>query len=164
MKNKALVMVFAAFMALSMTACGGGDTPPAAPQGDAAQQGAAADTTPEPEVVEPPDLTGEWTQANKSDDPEATYQIATISGETMEIYWMTNSDDTKALYWAGTFTAPTAADEPYTWDSQNDKEQTDTAIMASGDDTKTFTYADGQISYEVSAMGMTTTVKLEKQG
>lgn len=66
-------------------------------------------------------------------------------------------------YWAGSFDAPTTADEPYTWESENDKDQTDMAILASGDDTKTFTYQDGVISYEVSAMGVTQTVKLEKQ-
>lgn len=37
------------------------------------------------------------------------------------------------------------------------------ALLASGDDTKDFTFKDGVISYEASAMGTTTTVKLEKQ-
>ena len=59
--------------------------------------------------------------------------------------------------------APEIAEEPYTWDSVNDKEKTDSAILASGDDTKTFTYKDGQLSYSVSAMGNTQTVRLEKQ-
>ena len=71
-------------------------------------------------------------------------------------------DDTKALYWAGTFVAPETADEPYTWDSENDKEKTDMALLASGDDTKTFTYENGQLSYDASMMGVTQTVKLEK--
>lgn len=36
------------------------------------------------------------------------------------------------------------------------------AILASSDDTKVFTFQDGVISYDVSAMGVTQTVNLEK--
>jgi hypothetical protein len=108
-----------------------------------------------------PDLTGEWKQSNsKSDD---TYQAATISGDTIEIYWVSDNGDTKSLYWAGSFIAPTTADEPYIWNSENDHSKTDSAMLASGDDTKTMTYQNGILSYEASAMGTTTKVKLEKQ-
>jgi hypothetical protein len=108
-----------------------------------------------------PELTGEWKQSNnKSSD---TYQAATISNDTIEIYWVSDNGDTKSLYWAGSFTAPTTADEPYTWDSENDHSKTENALLASPDDTKTMTYQDGVLSYEVSALGTTTKVKLEKQ-
>ena len=109
----------------------------------------------------PPDLTGQWKQTNSNS--EDSYQTASISGNEIEVYWYTESDQTSALYWAGTFEAPTTSDEPYTWDSINDKEKTSSAMLASGDDTKTFTYKDGQISYSVSALGVTSTVILEKQ-
>lgn len=36
-------------------------------------------------------------------------------------------------------------------------------MLASSDDTKTITYQDGVLSYEVSVLGTTTKVKLEKQ-
>ena len=108
-----------------------------------------------------PDLTGEWKQINsKSDD---TYHAAKIESDSIEIYWVTESDETKALYWAGTFVAPETIDEPYSWDSENNKDKTDSALMASSSDTKTFTYEDGQISYEASALGVTQTIRLEKQ-
>jgi len=108
-----------------------------------------------------PDLTGEWKQANsKSDD---SYQAATISSNTIEIYWVSDNGDTKSLYWAGSLVAPTTSDEPYIWDSENDHSKTDSAMLASGDDTKTMTYQNGVLSYEASALGTTTTVKLEKQ-
>lgn len=110
---------------------------------------------------DPPDLTGQWKQTNSNS--EDSYQTASISGNEIEVYWYTESDQTSALYWAGTFEAPTTSDEPYTWDSINDKEKTSSAMLASGDDTKTFTYKDGQISYSVSALGVTSTVILEKQ-
>lgn len=108
-----------------------------------------------------PDLTGDWKQTNsKSSD---SYQAATISGDMIEIYWVSDNGDTKSLYWAGSFIVPTTADEPFTWDSKNDHSKTDSAMLASSDDTKTMTYQNGVLSYEVSAMGTTTKVNLEKQ-
>ena len=98
-----------------------------------------------------------------NNNSEDNYQRAIIQDGQIEIYWVTESDDSESLYWAGTYVAPEIAEEPYTWDSVNDKEKTDSAILASGDDTKTFTYKDGQLSYSVSAMGNTQTVRLEKQ-
>lgn len=108
-----------------------------------------------------PDLTGEWKQENNKVDD--SYQAATISGDTIEIYWISDNGDTKSLYWVGSFTAPTTADEPYSWDSKNDHSKTENAILASNDDTKTIKYENGILSYETSIMGTTTTVKLKKQ-
>jgi len=108
-----------------------------------------------------PQLTGEWKQSNSKS--EETFHAATISGDTIEIYWVSDNGDTKSLYWAGSFIAPTTADETYTWDSKNDHSKTDSAMLASSDDTKTMTYQNGVLSYEASAMGTTTKVKLEKQ-
>lgn len=152
MKKKTLCAVFAVFMSLSLSACGGGSTPSTASDGASQQEQ-------KQEEVQAPDLTGEWKQTNGTS--KDSYQTATITGDTIEINWV--SADSKALYWAGTFAAPETADEPYTWDSQNDHDKTGSAIMASSDDTKTFTYSDGQISYDVSAMGVTQTVRLEKK-
>jgi len=84
-----------------------------------------------------------------------------IDDGTIEIYWQIE-DGTTSLYWAGTYDAPTSAANEYTWESVNDKSRTETALLASGDDTKTFTYKDGVISYSVSIMGVTTTVELER--
>lgn len=140
---KKIASIFlAGVMALSLVACGGGSA------------GTAESKT-------PPDLTGEWKQSNS--DSADSYQSASISGEIIEIYWVSDAGKTKALYWAGSFAAPVDTVEPYTWESKNDKSQTETALLASGDDTKAFTYQNGKISYEVSAMGITKTVELEKQ-
>lgn len=130
---------------LVLAACGG--------SGQAAQQ--AEETPPSP-----PDLTGEWTQTNSNS--EDAWQMAVITDTDITVYWVMDNGDTKSLYWAGTFVPPTDTTEPYIWDSQNDTEQTGMAILASGDDTKAFTYSDGVISYEVSALGTTTTVRLSK--
>lgn len=137
MKRKLLSILAAASLAMSLAACGGTSS-----------------------SAGPADLTGDWKQANSNS--ETSYQTATISGSTIEVYWYDAATETKALYWAGTYTAPTDATEPYTWESENDTEKTSTALMASGDATKTFTYEKGEITYDVSMMGVTQTVHLKR--
>lgn len=144
--KKLIGFALASVMCLSLVSCGG----------DASTQGNGSASAPTP-----PDLTGEWKQTNSNS--EDSWQSATIDDNTISVYWVSDNGETKSLYWAGTFIAPTNTDEPYSWNSENDTEQTSAALLASGDETKTFTYEDGQISYEVSALGTTTTVKLEKQ-
>jgi len=109
----------------------------------------------------PPDLEGQWKQVNSTD--EDSFHGAIIDGDEIEIYFVSNDGDSRTLYWAGSFTEPDTAEEPYSWVSQNDKDKTGRAILVSPDDTKAFTYADGQISYSSSMMGTTTTVRLEKE-
>jgi hypothetical protein len=45
---------------------------------------------------------------------------------------------------------------------ERDAAATDSALLASTDDTKDFTFQDGTISYSVSAFGTSTTVVLHK--
>lgn len=110
---------------------------------------------------EPANLTGEWKQVNSGSNN--SWQSATIEGDIITIYWVSNNGDTKSLFWVGTYIAPTTTDEPYTWDSVNDHSQTDKALLASEEETKTMTYEKGQLSYSASIMGTTSTVRLEKQ-
>ncbi|MGI5825239.1 MAG: hypothetical protein ACOX7J_06670 [Bacillota bacterium] len=137
MKKKFLLLTLVGIIALGLFGCGNA------------------------EPATPPDLTGEWKQVNSAS--ETAYQSANIQGDIIEIYWIDEDTDTKSLYWAGTFIAPTTPDEPYTWDSANDTEKTDSSLMASTAPTKTITYENGQISYDASALGVTQTVKLEKE-
>ena len=156
MKKLAIITLCVALLITVFTGCG--STPTSSDNGDNTPANSTESKTPEKQI---PDLTGEWKQTkSKADD---TYQAATISGDTIEIYWVSDNGDTKSLYWAGSFVAPTTADEPYIWASENDHSKTDSAMLASSDDTKTMTYQNGVLSYEASAMGTTTTVKLEKQ-
>ena len=107
----------------------------------------------------PPDLTGEWVQVDSEDT--ATYQTATITDDSITVRWV--SDDTTALYWAGSFVPPTTPDEPYSWDSVRDTETDEDAVLPPTEDSKTFTYEAGYLSYTVSAMGVSTTIYLERQ-
>lgn len=111
------------------------------------------------EAPEPVDLTGEWKQSNSND--AESFQSATITADTIEVFW--NAPDTKSLYWAGTVEVPQDGSTSFTWDSANDKTKTDSAILASGDDTKTFTFENGELSYDVTAMGTTMTVRLTQE-
>lgn len=107
----------------------------------------------------PADLTGEWKQTNSQSDD--AYQAATITENMITIYWVSNGGDSKSLYWAGTYEAP-AEPGGFAWDSENDTSQTDAALLASGDPTKTFNFEDDEISYEASALGTTTTIRLAR--
>lgn len=156
MKKTAIITSCMALLIILFTGCS--STPKSSGNGGKTTTTATESKAPEKQI---PDLTGEWKQANSKS--EESYQAATISGNTIEIYWISDNGDTKSLYWAGSFVAPTTADEPYKWDSKNDHSKTENALLSSSDDTKTMTYQNGVLSYEVSAMGTTTTVKLEKQ-
>ena len=106
-------------------------------------------------------LVGNWKQVNSNE--QKSYQKAVISEDCIEIYWVFEEDDTEALYWAGTYEAPTSNYKEYKWASVNDKEKTGTSLLASGDETKEFVYKDGVISYSASAFGVTQTIKLGKE-
>lgn len=112
-------------------------------------------------INDPAEIPGQWKQTNSSS--KDSFQGAVITEDTIEIYWVSDGGETTSLYWAGSYVAPGSIDSEYTWDSENDNEKTDSSWFASPDDTKTFTYKNGIISYEASALGTTTTIKLEKQ-
>ena len=153
MKKKWLAFLLSGLMVLSLAGCGGGA--PVENTAPGVQESAPAT---------PPDLSGEWKQANSNAGD--SYQAAYIADGAMEVYWILNEgseEETFALYWAGTFTPPTSADEPYVWESVNDKERTGSALFASDTDTKAFTYQDGEISYSVTFQGETFDVELAKQ-
>jgi hypothetical protein len=130
---------------------------------------AASDSQPEAATAEPTeevivtllDLAGEWKQTN-SNSADA-YQTATITGDQITIDWVNVSEATKAIYWIGSYVAPTEDTESYSWESQGDVAQMETAILASGDSAKTFTYEGGVLTYELTAMGVTMTVEMNRQ-
>jgi hypothetical protein len=175
------LIAYAAMLALlfSLTACGGnnenGGQPASydnsasqeqasgslnsATSGDSASNTANAsntsNTASEPKVI---DLAGDWKQSNSNSS--TSYQTAKISENTIEVYWNDEETGIVSLYWAGTFIAPKPGVNEYSWDSIRDEEKTASAILASQSESKSFSYKDETISYEVSAMGMTTTVVL----
>ena len=143
-------------VALVLTGCSGAET--ASPNSETPAASHTAEPTPVVETPPIPDLVGGW----KSDAAEGSYQQATITGNAITVDWVSDGGATVSVYWVGTFQAPTDTTEPYVWTSQRAAAATDGALLASTDDTKEFTYAEGTISYAVSALGTTRTVALHQ--
>lgn len=139
-----------ALVGIGLTGC----SVPATSTGDSP---AATQTT---EAAKPADLVGDWKQSNSQSSD--SYQQATITADSIEINWVSDGGDTTSLYWAGSYTPPTKAGS-FTWTSTNDMSKTEGALLASGDATKDFSFDGSQITYKVSALGTTTTVKLERK-
>ena len=141
----------------ALTGCGGQTE--TAPELSEAPE--SAETTAVEQAPEVPDLTGEWKQSNSNS--EDSYQQATITADTITVEWVSDGGDTRSLYWVGSFEPPMEANESYTLTSEGDVEAMQSALLASSEESKNFTYENGEISYEVSALGTTTTVRLEQE-
>ena len=148
MKKKLISILLFIPLAISLVACGNSKD----------GEKSTNDIPAEEVKKEPTDLTGTWTQVDHGE----AYQQAVIADGTIEIDWISEEDGINAVYWFGSYNAPTEYVDEYTWVSDRDKEATDMALFASTDDTKEFTYSKDRISYSASAMGTTTTVVLEK--
>ena len=166
MKNTApqlgATIAILALIGVGIVSCSSSDDT-AASKGGSTSSETTTETEKVEEVEEPPEpvsLEGEWKQTN-SDDPER-WQKATITGDTIEVYWVADAGETAALYWAGSVTIPTD-EATFSFDSVNDKSKTENALLASGDETKTFTYDGTELSYEVTVQDVTTTTKLGRQ-
>lgn len=108
----------------------------------------------------PVDLTGAWKQTNS--DSKDAWQAATITGNVIEINWITDGGDTKSLYWVGSYVAPTKPGSHFTWVSKRDRAKTENALLASTSDTKTFTFSGGELRWETSILGTTMTIRAKK--
>lgn len=104
-----------------------------------------------------PDLTGAWKQENATD---TSSMEATVTGDAITVNW--HMGDTTAIYWQGTFTPPTAGGD-YTWTSTADSAALSQSLLGSQDPTKVFAYENGQITFDVTSMGVTTHVRMSKQ-
>lgn len=143
-----LIAAVGIFATLTLAGC-------SAPQAESPTENSADATTEAPAIV---DLNGEWEQSNKNS--EDNYQAATIADGVITVNWV--APDAKSIYWIGTL--PTeATGEAFTWTSTGDVEAMSSALLASQSETKDFSYDNGVISYEVTALGTTTTVKLERK-
>lgn len=141
---KLISIIFAVVLGFSLSACGSEDTSAGSTPIDKAS---AEDRA--------PSFTGAWaTDAN----PDLEMQ-ATITGNSIKILWVTPSQDTKALYWKGTF--PTSNPERIV--SKADVEALSGSILGSQDKTKVFTYDGAELSFDFTVMGTTKTMHLRKE-
>lgn len=112
------------------------------------------------EQAAPLDLSGSWKQTNSNSSD--AWMEAEISESSISVDWVTDNGDTRSIYWVGSYEPPTTAGDSYSWDSANDTSQTENALLASDSEAKAFDYSNGELSFEVTMMGTTTTVRMEK--
>jgi hypothetical protein len=157
---KRLIVPVALAAVLALTGCSATNTADAS-AGNTSGPTKTASSTPTPDPVVIPDLTGNWKQNNSASNDG--WMTATIDGNTITANFVTDNGDTTSLFWVGTFARPTDDTSPYIWTSTRDTAATDSALLASTDPTKDFTYENEEISFPVSIAGSTATVRLSKQ-
>lgn len=98
----------------------------------------------------PKSFAGSWINDEKT-------MAATVTDDTIEIF--ITAPDSKSLYWSGTI--PTSETEKFV--SKADTEKLASSMLGSTDASKTFQYDDGELSFELSMMGTTQTIRLTKE-
>ena len=113
----------------------------------------------EPVVAkEPLDLTGQWIQENNNKE---NYMTAVIRDDgKIGVFFILEGDEKAWTYWVGTYDAPTDSTDEYSWVSKNT--YGGSGLLASNADTKSFSYKNGKLSYEVTVSGNTGTFNLVK--
>ena len=113
MKKKLVALVLIGSMALSFTACGNSSDSSKEAKESSKKTEASAETPKEEvkeEVKDPVVLTGKW----EYKDDDGTWMQADITEDTITINWIMDEGNTTAVYWVGTYTAPTEYSEEYT--------------------------------------------------
>lgn len=113
------------------------------------------------EAAGPLDLTGEWVQTNSASKDR--YQAIRITGQTIDVYWISESEGIYMLYWSGTYKAPNTKKDACQWTSENDITRTSTSRRGSRDKEKEFHYADGKLTYPVAEGDGPETVEAERR-
>jgi hypothetical protein len=107
---------------------------------------------------EPVDLTGSWQSVNQ-DHENGVVMYALVSDGELEITWV--ADPTShGLYWKGT--VPDAVTPGDSFTSNGDTEAMDMSLLGSGSSAKEFKYASDQISFDLTAVGITQTIFMER--
>lgn len=112
----------------------------------------------DPTDTDPVHFDGTW-----SAQVNASTFVATIANDTIEIQWQNN--DSSGLYWKGSFPRPLNASKGGSFDvlSIGDTAAMQESLLGSGDTTKTFTYENRTLNFQMTVLGVTQTVHLEKK-
>ncbi len=105
-------------------------------------------------------LTGTWVQKSTTGD---SGMQAVINQDSISIDVVSDGGDSRSIYWKGSFDPELGGEDAATIVSERDSEAMNSAWLASSADSKEFTYENGELSYEQSAMGTTSIIRLEKQ-
>lgn len=145
-----IAIVLGLFLMAALTGCGGPDAPSA--NSVSTPTSAPASAPEEPTML---NLDGTW----KGGDPDFLF-VATIKNDTITMD-IQMGDNTKALYWQGTFVSEPGDGETVV--SNADKEALNSSLLGSTEDTKEFVTGAGTITFDFGMMGVTKTVNLEKE-
>lgn len=108
----------------------------------------------------PTTLVGEWRQITSNPNGWFT---ASISGESIQVDL--HGRDSSSIFWMGSFDTshqPTGKFEVVSLPDPDARYTMDHSLMASNESKKTFTYDNGEISFEFSALGSSTIVHMHK--
>lgn len=143
---KKLIALFAViFVGISLSACQSAENGSDASK-PASKIAAAPVATPAPTKEAPVSLDGTW----KAEGFEAV-----VAADSIEINIV--STDSESLYWKGTFASGT---DKIT--SIADREALDASMLGSQDSEKVFAIDGDKITFKMSMMGTTKTIKLKK--
>jgi hypothetical protein len=150
MKKQSIAIALSATLAFTpmLCACGGNQS--------SGSQSASQATEAVEDKHTAPVLDGKWRQVGHTADEDG--MIGTID-EDMIALWI-KAGDNDWTYWCGSFEAP-KDDGAYSWTSKAEKGYM-TGLLASQDDKKDFSYADGKITFQFSMRGETTTIEMEQ--
>lgn len=109
----------------------------------------------------PLDLTGEWVQTNSASKDR--YQAIRITEDTIDVYWISESEGVYMLYWSGTCQTPNTRKDAWHWTSENDLARTSTSRRGSQAKEKEFRYGDGKLTYLVEEGDEPETVEAERR-
>jgi len=105
----------------------------------------------------PISMVGEWHQVNASPDG---WMTASISGESIQVNLQ--SRDSSSIFWLGSFDTGRKSYGKFKVVSFGDQDAMKLDIAASTDKQKTFVYDNGVLSFDFSALGTSTTVRMIK--
>lgn len=169
--KKNLKVLFTAILTVSLIGCGsasgnsGADSSQSKPESagqsekkddSSKSEDAAGKPAVSEEIPETADLTGLWVQENKD---ENNYMAAVIRDDgKIGVFFILEGDETPWTYWVGTYEVPADGKKEFSWISENTYDGN--GLMASGDETKEFTYKDDKISYPITIQGESGTITL----
>ncbi|MDK8799842.1 DUF5067 domain-containing protein [Corynebacterium coyleae] len=155
--RKYLSIIVAATL-IALPACGISDSGKSA--SDSVQNSQSQSASSEREA---PDYLGTWKQKGADgEEGEDTWLEASITTETIRVDWVMESGADRMLFWSGSFDPEAAAEGTVV--SQRDNAAMDPELLASGDDTKEFTFKENSFSFPITIQGEHGTIEMEKNG
>lgn len=106
----------------------------------------------------PMQIEGLW----KSAESNGGWLEATVSARDIEVQFVLENGNTRALYWRGSFALPEPGTNTFSYESKRDDALMERALFASQSETKKFTVENGFLRFEVTVQGVTKSFELTR--